>query len=124
MLYILIGGFMGKVFWFTTTNGRSPVEDGIDDLSQPDQAKIFAYIEKLEEYGHRLGVPFVKHIDGRIKELRIPVSPGQYRIFFFFNCGENFYLLHGFLKKTQKTPQKEIDLALKRMKLVLQNIGE
>ena len=114
---------MGKVFWYTTDSGRSPVEEGIDDLSLPDQAKIYAYIEKLEEFGYRLGVPFVKSIEGKIKELRIPVSPGQYRIFFFFHCREDFFLLHGFLKKTQKTPLKEIDVARKRMRYILMNIG-
>jgi phage-related protein len=115
---------MGKVFWYTTENGRSPVEEGIDDLSQPDQAKIYAYIEKLAEFGHRLGDHFVKHIDGKIKELRILVSPGHYRIFFFFHFGEDFYLLHGFLKKTQKTPPGELAVARKRMNLVLTSIGE
>jgi phage-related protein len=115
---------MGKVFWYTTDSGRSPVEEELNDFSQPDQAKIFAYIEKLEEFGYRLGVPFVKHIEGKIKELRIPISPGQYRIFFFFCHMESVYLLHGFLKKMQKTPPKEIDIARKRMKLVLRNIGE
>lgn len=115
---------MEKVFWYTTDSGRSPVEEGIDDLSQPDQAKIYAYIEKLAEFGHRLGGHFVKHIEGRIKELRIPVSPGQYRIFFFFHCGENFYLLHGFLKKTQKTPPRELDVARKRMNMILTSTGE
>jgi phage-related protein len=109
---------MGKVFWYTTDSGRSPVEEGIDELSLPDQAKIYAYIEKLEEFGHRLGMPFVKPIEAKIKELRIPISPGQYRIFFFFHRGEDFYLLHGFIKKTQKIPPKELDVARKRMKLV------
>ena len=114
---------MGKGFWYTTDSGRSPVEEKINELPLPDQAKIYAYIEKLAEFGYRRGVPFVKPMDGKIKELRIPLSPGQYRIFFFFHQGENFYLLHGFLKKTRKTPPKEIDVARNRMKHVLINIG-
>jgi hypothetical protein len=86
MLYIIEkGALMGKAYWYTTDNGRSPVEEGINDLSIPDQAKIYAYVKKLEEFGYRLGVPFVKPIEGKIKELRIPVSPGKYRIFFFFS---------------------------------------
>jgi phage-related protein len=124
MLYIIgKGTLVGKAYWYTTDSGRSPVEEDINDLSMPDQAKIYAYIKKLEEFGYRLGVPFVKPIEGKIKELRIPVSPGQYRIFFFFHYREDFYLLHGFLKKTQKTPPKEIDVARKRMKSILISIG-
>lgn len=110
---------MGKAYWYTTQAGRSPVEDGIDKLSIPDQAKVYAYIQMLEQEGYRLGTPFVKTIEGKLKELRIPVSPGQYRIFYLFYSGEDFYLLHGFLKKTQKTPLKEIDTAKKRMKYIL-----
>jgi len=110
---------MGKAYWYTTLSGRSPVENEIDKLPIPDQAKIYAYIRTLEQEGYRLGTPFVKTIDGSLKELRIPVSPGQYRIFYFFYAGEDFYLLHGFLKKTQKTPLKEIETAKKRMKYII-----
>jgi phage-related protein len=109
------GDTMGKAYWYTTQNGRSPVEEGINDLPVPDQAKVYAYISKLEEMGYRLGAPFVKPIEGKLRELRILVAPGQYRVFFFFHHGEDFYLLHGFLKKTQKTPPKEIETAKKRM---------
>ena len=114
---------MGKVYWCTTDSGRSPVEEAVDTLPLPDQAKIYAYIQKLEEYGYRLGVPFVKNIEGKIKELRIPISPGHYRIFYFFHHGEDFYLLHAFLKKVQKTPQKEISIARKRMNIITRNGG-
>ena len=110
---------MGKAYWYTARSGRSPVEEGIEGLPVPDQAKVYAFISKLEEVGYRLGVPFVKPIEGKLKELRIPVSPGQYRVFFFFHHGEDFYLLHGFLKKTQKTPPKEIETAKKRMKYII-----
>lgn len=107
---------MGKTYWYTTESGRSPVEEEINGFPVPDQAKVYAYIAMLEKVGCRLGVPFVKPIDGKLKELRIPIVPGQYRVFFFFHKGEDFYLLHGFLKKTQKTPPKEIETAKRRMK--------
>jgi phage-related protein len=107
---------MGKAYWYMTESGRSVVEERIDKLPVPDQAKIYAYISKLEQVGYKLGTPFVKPIDGRLKEFRIPVAPGQYRVFFFFHHGEDFYLLHGFLKKT---PPKEIETAKKRMKRII-----
>jgi hypothetical protein len=79
----------GEVQWQRFIGIRPPTGDLRSKMvstifSQPDQAKIYAYIEKLAEYGHRLGVPFVKQIEGKIRELRIPVSPGNYRIFFSF----------------------------------------
>lgn len=114
---------MGKAYWYITESGKSPVEEDIDRLSMPDQAKVYAYVSKLEQIGYKLGTPFVKQIEGKLKELRIPVAPGQYRVFFFFHHGEDFYLLHGFLKKTQKTPVKEIETAKKRMKHIIGGVS-
>ena len=119
MLYIYN---MGKAYWYLTNNGRSPVEEAIEKLSKPDQAKIYANISLLEKFGNRLGMPAVRKIEGKLKELRITISPGKYRIFYFFYEGENFYLLHGILKKVQKTPKKDINTAKKRMKTILRQL--
>lgn len=113
---------MGKAYWYLTSNGRSPVEEKIEKLAKPDQAKIYAHISMLEKYGKRLNMPTVRRIDGKLKELRITISPGKYRIFFFFHDGDDFYLLHGILKKVQKTPKKDINTAKKRMKIILQEM--
>jgi len=111
---------MGVALWYRTGSGRSPVKECIDELPVPDQAKVHAHIRILEEYGHRLGMPHVERIEGRLEQLRIPVSAGRYRILFFFRSGDDFVLLHGFLKKTPKTPRKEIDTATERMNALLQ----
>lgn len=73
--------------------------------------KINDYIEALHKYGTRVGEPYVKHIDGKIWELR----PLRNRILFFGYDGEQFILLSHFIKKTQKTPQREIDKAKRLM---------
>jgi phage-related protein len=99
------------------------VEEAVGELPLPDQAKIYAYIAKLQEFGYRLGVPFVKQMGDKLRELRIPISPGQYRVFFFFHSGEDFFLLHGILKKTQKTPPGDLELARKRMKAIQKSLG-
>ena len=68
-------------------------------------------------------MPTVRKIEGKLKELRIIISPGKYRIFYLFHEGENFFLLHGILKKVQKTPKKDINTAKKRMKTILRQLS-
>lgn len=74
--------------------------------------KILAHIRALETHGTRIGEPQVKHIDGSLWELR----PLSHRILFFYWRGNKFILLHHFMKKTQKTPPKEIQQAVQYMK--------
>lgn len=65
----------------------------------------------LSLYGARVGEPYVKHIGGALWELR----PLRDRIFFFSWDGRWFILLHCFMKKSQKTPRREIEQATRRM---------
>ncbi|MBK5245396.1 MAG: type II toxin-antitoxin system RelE/ParE family toxin [Eubacteriaceae bacterium] len=111
---------MFKVIFYKDSKGNEPVREYLIKLkarsstSKQDRiqfTKISAYIRSLQEYGTRIGNPTVKHIDGDIWELR-PLSD---RIFFFYWKDETFVLLHYFHKKTQKTPQKEIDKAKHNM---------
>jgi phage-related protein len=74
--------------------------------------QILTHIRALEAYGTRIGEPKVKHIDGSLWELR----PLAHRILFFYWRDNKFTLLHHFIKKTQKTPPKEIEQAKKYMK--------
>lgn len=67
--------------------------------------KILTYIRVLQEHGTRAGEPFIKHIEGDIWELR----PLRDRIFFFYFKENTFVLLHHFMKKTKKTPKREIE---------------
>ena len=69
--------------------------------------KIRAYIKVLSNHGTQVGEPYVKHIDGEIWELR----PLRDRIFFAAYVNGSFVLLHHFVKKTQKTPAREIKKA-------------
>lgn len=66
----------------------------------------------LAKYGTRIGKPFVKHIDGNLWELR----PLSNRIFFFYWKDNQFVFVHHFIKKSQKTPKKEIEKARKNIK--------
>jgi len=73
--------------------------------------KILTYIRVLQEYGTRAGEPFVKHIEDDIWELR----PLNDRIFFFYFKDNTFVLLHHFMKKTKKTPKREIEQAKRNL---------
>lgn len=73
--------------------------------------KIQDYVQILAQYGMRAGGPYIKHIDGEIWELR-PLRDG---ILFFCWLDDTFVLLHHFVKKTQKTPKREIERAKKNM---------
>ena len=82
-----------------------------DKNSRVKLNKIRDYVKALSQYGTQLGEPYVKHIDGDIWELR-PISD---RIFFVGWTGGNFVLLHQFVKKTQKTPAREIAKAKREL---------
>ena len=71
--------------------------------------KIRDYVAILKEYGTMAGEPYMKHLEDEIWELR----PLRNRILFFAYDGKTFILLSHFIKKTQKTPRKEIETAKK-----------
>lgn len=77
------------------------------------RAKAFKEIDLLEEFGMGLREPYSKHIKEGVFELRIKVASDISRIFYFFFDRKKIVLTNGFIKKTQKTPEKEIEKALK-----------
>ena len=100
-----------------------PVREHLESLSEPDQAKAAAHLHLLEQYGHTLREPHVKHMQDKLKELRFKISEGQYRVFFFFHTGKSAVLVHSMVKKSQETPKPDLDLALKRMRTWLRRNG-
>lgn len=74
-------------------------------------AKALRDIDVLEKYGTALTEPHVKHIQGKLWELRIKSASDISRIFYFIPVGNDIVLLHGFVKKKQKTPNREIETA-------------
>jgi phage-related protein len=93
----------------------SPLYVFIESLEVKAQAKIANTFNLLEEYGIKLGLPHVKKITGtELWELRI-LGVDNIRIFYIAVTGKTFLLLHGFIKKKQKTDQKELKIALNRL---------
>jgi phage-related protein len=92
-----------------------PARDFIESLSMPARVKIYRNIKILEQQGVLLKEPYTRQIFGKIRELRIYDGHGAYRILFFSFTGRRIILLHGFSKKTDKTPQGDIETARRRM---------
>jgi phage-related protein len=108
-----------QIYYYKDNSGAVPVREYIDKMaakrnkhSRINYNKIVEYLDALEEYGLALSEPQIKHIDGDIWELR----PIRNRIFFAAWAGDGFVLLHHFVKKTNKTPQREINTAKSRLK--------
>ena len=110
-----------KVEFYKTQNGKSPVKEWIVDLDIKTKAKILKNIEMLKEFNINLKEPYVKPLEKKPYELRIKDSKGIYRIIYFSYTNKTFFLLNAFIKKTQTTPRKEIELAKLRMKEILKN---
>lgn len=111
--------------YFQTVTGSIPVAEFIDGLSPQAKAKFIRSLELLEQYGLLLREPWVKNIPdiAKLRELRF-ISFGEiYRIFFFPVTGRKLILLHGFKKKSQSTPRRELQIAEARMKDYMQRYG-
>ncbi|MBI2415136.1 MAG: type II toxin-antitoxin system RelE/ParE family toxin [Candidatus Kerfeldbacteria bacterium] len=89
------------------------VEDFVHSLESSTIAKILRTIDLLEHFGHRLGMPHSKKMRDGFFELRIR-GRQEVRIFYIFSHGKAL-LVHAFIKKSQKTPQKELKLALSKI---------
>lgn len=94
--------------------GKSPIRDYIDALPGQDAGRIDEALDHLEEFGTALEMPWVRHVEGRLWELRIR-GRTAYRIIYAAASGRRLVLLHAFMKKTEKMPRKELELAQERL---------
>jgi len=101
-------------FFHATSNGNEPVREWLKELTRQDRRSIgedIAYVQ----YKWPIGKPRVDHLRGAIWEIRTSLGNRIARTLFAVDGG-TMILLHGFIKKTQKTPAGEIALAEKRFK--------
>ncbi len=104
-----------SIVFYTTAEGAEPVRAFLAGLDAKTQIRFAWSIEQLRVRNTQAGEPLVKHIEGKIWELRRASSGNIYRVMYFFFTGRRIVLLHGFQKKTQKTPRSEIEIAETRM---------
>lgn len=101
-------------FFYQTLAGSEPVRDWLLSLSPTDRKSIGSDIKDVE-FAWPLGKPLVDSLGRGLWEVRSTITDGIARVIFFVD-GDQMVLLHGFVKKSQKTPTREIELALKRKK--------
>lgn len=106
---------MTKVIYYTTITEESPVKDFIRSLSAAQRTKISRIFTYIELYGLTIAINHVKKLSGTpLWEIRI-LGRDSTRILYATVKKDTILLLHGFVKKSQKTPVREIDTTNKRL---------
>ena len=107
-----------EIILYEDEKGNNPVLEFLTELANTNGKdsrvrlkKVQDYINILQTYGNTVGEPYMKHLDGDIWELR----PLKDRVLFAGVIGGRYVLLHQFVKKTQKTPKREIERAKKEL---------
>ncbi|MEH6633630.1 MAG: type II toxin-antitoxin system RelE/ParE family toxin [Halopseudomonas aestusnigri] len=104
-------------FFYKSESGAEPVRDEVLKLAT-DEKKVVGQDIKTVEFGWPVGLPVCRNMGNGLWEVRSKLPTRIFRVLFGIDSPE-MVLLHGFIKKTQKTPQKDIDLATKRWKSYL-----
>ena len=99
------------VIFYEDITGDKPVENFLVSLDIKMRAKLIGILQILQEKGNQLREPYSKHLEDGIFEIRGKVGSDITRVLYFFYLDGKIILTNGFIKKTQKTPRKEIKLA-------------
>ena len=106
-----------QIEYYKKENGKIPVLEYLLSLNPKLRAKAYMEIELLSRHGSALREPYTKPVEGSkykgLFELRVKFSSDISRIFYFTYQNNTFVLLHGFTKKTAKTPQSELERAMR-----------
>ena len=100
-----------NVIFYEKEDGTSPAADFIRSLDKSMYTKTLHTLELLQEYGYMLRAPYSKDLGNGIMELRISTGNNISRLLYFFVIGNTAIITNGFIKKTMKTPPKEIERA-------------
>lgn len=112
-----------SVVFYRDEAGQSPVREFLRSLPEEAQTSIGWAIEQLRVRNVQAREPLVRHLEGKLWELRRESRTNLYRLIYFFFRGRRIVFVHGFQKKTQKTPRQEIDLARARLTAFLEREG-
>ncbi len=99
--------------FYRSDAGREPVREWLKSLTIEDRKVIGEDIKDVE-FSWPIGLPLVRSLGKELWEVRSSLPHGRIARVIFCIAEKHVVLLHGFIKKTQKTPQSEIDLALRR----------
>jgi phage-related protein len=99
--------------FYRSNSGREPVREWLKELGAEDRKVIGEDIKDVE-FSWPIGMPLVRALGRELWEVRSNLTRGRIARVLFCVGKESMVLLHGFIKNTQKTPQADLDLALKR----------
>lgn len=102
-----------EVIFYEKADGTQPAKEFLLSLDKKMRAKMTRTIVMLSENGTDLREPYSKPLKDGIFELRAKVGSDITRVLYFFYVGGRVVLTNGFVKKTQRTPPSELDLAKK-----------
>ena len=89
----------------------------VEELPRDMRARFLRIVELVQAKGlHQVREPYIKHLHGKLWEMRMTGKDGISRALYVTATGRRVVIVRAFVKKTQKTPQREINLALKRAK--------
>ncbi|WP_257275094.1 MULTISPECIES: type II toxin-antitoxin system RelE/ParE family toxin [unclassified Endozoicomonas] len=106
------------VRFFVASSGNEPVREWLKSLSRDDRRTVGEDI-KTVEIGWPIGMPLVRKMDAKLWEVRIHLSDARIARVLFTVAGADMVLLHGFIKKSDKTPANDLKLAKTRRDDVL-----
>ncbi len=109
--------------FYLEANGANPVTEFLDRLDGKTRARFRWSMEQLRLRNVQARYPLVRHLEGDLWELREESQTNIYRIVYFFFTGRRIVFLHGFQKKTQRTPRRELELAQQRHREFLARKG-
>jgi len=104
-----------NIVFYKNSRGDELVRDFIENQDKFTYAKAMRMLDLLKEHGPNLGMPYSKYMKDGLYELRVR-GKSEARIFYIFQIENTVVLLHAFKKKGQKTPTKELHIALQRKK--------
>jgi phage-related protein len=102
-----------EVIFYCTTAGNEPVREWLKDLKREDRKTIGEDI-KTAQYGWPLGMPLIRKLEPGLWEVRSNISQGIARVIFTVER-QTIVLLHGFVKKSRKTPVEDLNTARRRL---------
>ncbi|MDO8452923.1 MAG: type II toxin-antitoxin system RelE/ParE family toxin [bacterium] len=107
-----------KILYYRDGSGNDPVHEFLLDVSRTNLALYNQFARGLEKLRNRVyhKEPLSKHLESGLWELRIRAGTDILRMIYTFEKGQVIILLHGFIKKDQKTPARELEIARKRLK--------
>lgn len=104
-----------QVIYYISASGDNPVKDFLDVASPSLKAKALRILLNISSYGLLVAIPHIRKLTGTpLWEIRI-LGQNNIRILYVTKIGRKMLLLHAFFKKKQKTPRKEIEIALERL---------